>query len=193
MSPPRRGRTDPVRGGRGSAVGFGSKQAPNPPSAAAPEPEDKRLERLFDYTKWHIGIYLTGGGGLLALLFSEKHSLVHFDAVPVKLLLYTAFLFIVIAGFAGGVIASSITICRTFDDFWDQPQGPFTYLWWRGKYWPMLEHGAFWISLFCTATALIWSLNARPAPACSQVAKPPVSAPAATPCASSASAPAPSQ
>jgi hypothetical protein len=30
--------------------------------------EDKQLERLYDYTKFHIGIYLSSGGGLAALI-----------------------------------------------------------------------------------------------------------------------------
>lgn len=28
--------------------------------------EDKRLERLYDYTKWHLGIYLSVAGALTA-------------------------------------------------------------------------------------------------------------------------------
>ena len=32
--------------------------------------DDKRLDRLFKYTKFHIGIYLSAGGGLVALLGS---------------------------------------------------------------------------------------------------------------------------
>ena len=30
--------------------------------------EDKRLDRLFEYTKFHIGIYLSAASGLVALI-----------------------------------------------------------------------------------------------------------------------------
>jgi hypothetical protein len=37
--------------------------------------DDKRLDRLFEYTKFHIGIYLSAGAGLLALLTTEGKGL----------------------------------------------------------------------------------------------------------------------
>jgi hypothetical protein len=72
--------------------------------------EDKRLDRLLDYTKFHVGIYLSIGGGLMALLGAaskadEKTFLNAFIGNPKALAL--AFLFMVLAGFAGGLMQAA--------------------------------------------------------------------------------------
>jgi hypothetical protein len=95
--------------------------------------EDKRLERLFDYTKFHIGIYLSAGSGLVALLgLSSKGNagglalaqlLAQLVGSPRALTI--SLLFMVIAGMAGGVIASSCTECVSYEDLWERRQGPF--------------------------------------------------------------------
>jgi hypothetical protein len=109
--------------------------------------EDKRLERLFDYTKWHIGIYLSIGGATVTLLASDKSAQVLSFLVGSKLLLGASLALMVVAGFAGGVIASSITTCKTFEEFWDHGQGPVEWKAMKGRHWPKLEHLAFWASL----------------------------------------------
>ena len=109
--------------------------------------EDKRLDRLFEYTKWHIGIYLSIGGGTVTLLASDKHDWVLSFLVGSKFLLGASLFLMVVAGFAGGVIASSITTCKTFEEFWDRKQGPVEWKPLLGRHWPKIEHLAFWASL----------------------------------------------
>ena len=80
---------------------------------------DERVARLFDYTKFHIGLYMTLGAGLVAVVAAaadEKSVLRALVSYP-KLLAGSVFLMFV-AGAAGGVIASSLTQVTTFDDFW---------------------------------------------------------------------------
>jgi hypothetical protein len=138
--------------------------------AKKPDQEDKRLERLYDYTKFHIGIYLSAASGLAALIGSLANNkggefLVALVGSPA--LLGLALLFMVLAGACGGVVATSVTESKTFEAFWSNPQGPS---WWRtgpsGSRWVAAEHLFFWVSLTCLllavllkATTLKWLLK----------------------------------
>lgn len=111
--------------------------------------EDPRLNRLFDYTKFHIGIYLSAGGGLVALIglaakAEEGQFLSKLVGSPPALAV--AFVLMVIAGMAGGVIASSCSECKTYEELWDRRQGPFGVALFLGRTWAKIEHGAFWLS-----------------------------------------------
>ena len=122
--------------------------------------EDKRLERLYDYTKFHIGIYLSAASGLAALIASianDKAGTLLVDLVGSPLFLGMALLFMVLAGAAGGVVATSVTESRSFDEFWGQPQGPAWCKWPRpdGRKWVAVEHIFFWLSLLCLLIALL--------------------------------------
>ncbi|MCV2371395.1 hypothetical protein LNV07_25190 [Paucibacter oligotrophus] len=125
-----------------------------------PRLEDKRLERLYDYTKFHIGIYLSAAAGLTGLLGSianQKAGQFLFDLVGAPPLLGLALVLMVLAGACGGVVATSVTESRKFDDFWKKPQGPS---WWRqgpvGAKWVAAEHSFFWMSLVSIITAVLW-------------------------------------
>lgn len=120
--------------------------------------EDKRLERLFDYTKFHIGIYLSAGGGLVTLIgFSAKAEESTFIAkligLPISLAVSLALM--VVAGMAGGIIASSCTECVIYSELWDKPHGPFGLKLLRGRFWAAIEHGAFWLSAFAFGYAIL--------------------------------------
>jgi len=52
--------------------------------------EDKRLERLYDYTKFHIGIYLSAAAGVAALLRSKDAGWIISTLVGNQYLLYGA-------------------------------------------------------------------------------------------------------
>ena len=118
-------------------------------------PEGKRLERLCDYTKFQIGIYLSIGGAIVALLGSEKASwLVQYFGGTRDVRLFPL-LFVVIAGFAGGVIASGPTSCETFDEFWKKPQGPIAFKRFCRIHWTYVEHVSFWINLGLVAFAIL--------------------------------------
>jgi hypothetical protein len=117
--------------------------------------DDKRLDRLLDYTKFHIGIYLSIGGGLVALLGSSANIQFLDRLIGSPPALALALIFIVVAGIAGGIIASCTTQYRTFDDFWSKCQGPHTSKLFTGKTWVLIEHGSFWISLFLVAYSIL--------------------------------------
>ena len=126
--------------------------------------EDKQLARLYDYTKFHIGIYLSFAAGISALLGTEKagwfvSKLVAANTGP----LYASLAFMVLAGMCGGVVASSTIECRTFADFWAKPQGPqsIRFLRCQGKFWAMLEHLFFWLSLLLLAYAVAYGFSNR--------------------------------
>ena len=118
--------------------------------------EDKRLERLFDYTKFHIGIYLSAGGALLTLiaLAAEKDKATFVGKlVGSPPALAASLLSMLFAGACGGVIASASTQCNTYEELWLGRHGPFGSQLLKGKAWAGLEHGAFWLSViaFCYA------------------------------------------
>jgi hypothetical protein len=128
-----------------------------PPASSAPA-EDKRLDRLLDYTKFHVGIYLSIGGGLVALIGAsskaeEKTFLKAFIGSPKALAL--ALFFMVLAGLAGGIIASGCTQCRTFEELWRNRQGPYRLRLLTGESWALVEHGSFWISLLLFTYAVL--------------------------------------
>jgi hypothetical protein len=143
-----------------------AKKSANPPSPDNPQPrtdmpaaptDDKRLERLYDYTKFHIGIYLSAAAALASLLSAaapkdaSTPSLPAFflDLVGSPQLLFASLLLMILAGAAGGIVATSITESRTFDDFWTKKQGPFGIYFLTGRKWVSAEHGCFWLSLLC--------------------------------------------
>jgi hypothetical protein len=135
----------------------------NPPStAASPDKplEDKRLERLYDYTKFHIGIYLSAAAGISTLLGSEKTSwfLAALITQNNKIPLYFALGFMILAGMCGGVVASSTIEHKEFKDFWDEPQGPqsIPLLRANGSSWAAWEHFFFWVSLLLLSLSVAW-------------------------------------
>jgi hypothetical protein len=128
--------------------------------------DDKRLERLYDYTKFHLGIYLSVAGGLAALIGSlanDKAAAFFVALVGSPILVGIALLLMMAAGACGGIVASSIAESKTFTEFSDAPQGPS---WLRrgltGRTWVALEHGFFWGSLvFLLASVLASGQTAR--------------------------------
>ena len=124
--------------------------------------DDGRLDRLFNYTKFHIGIYLSIGGGIAALFGSAEHveGLKKVIGSPSALLI--GLVCMAIAGFAGGIIASSTTQHRLFENLWDHPTGPFRAEWMTGEWWAFIEHAAFWAGLIAIVVAVmsgqpVWS------------------------------------
>jgi len=116
----------------------------------------KRIERLFSYTKFHIGFYITFGGGFVALAKASAGERSPFRGVVVNPeLLGAAVALMALAGFAGGVVASSTTQCTTFDEFWGGKWGPYRSKLLYGEDWAALEHWTFWLSL-AAAVASVW-------------------------------------
>ena|SRR5581483_6843431 len=117
------------------------------------ERELEKLKLLFDYTKFHIGLYTTLAtifGGLIAAKVGEK-TLFEFEW---KLLLASV-ICICIAGLAGGVIASSIPGFGGYQEFWKADIAPFKLRGFKAEYWTYIEHTAFWIAVVL-AILSIW-------------------------------------
>lgn len=116
--------------------------------------EDKRLERLYDYTKWHIGIYLAIGGGLVASIgYLDIGPWYHLLKAP---FLVVAFLAMVGAGIAGGIVGSSLASTATWEDFWEKEQGGWAFpLVMKGKTWTHVEHSCFWLSLILATVGVV--------------------------------------
>jgi hypothetical protein len=111
--------------------------------------KQKSLELLYDYTKFHIGVYLTVAGVYVTAAFAN------FGGDPVlPLNLYFLGLAVfctMIAGFAGGVIVSSLTQWHSGSsyDFLESSIGPWDWIRARRKarWWTYVEHTSFWIGL----------------------------------------------
>ena len=135
--------------------------------AAGKGEQDKRLERLYDYTKFHIAIYLSAASGLAALISSlanDKAAQFLVALIGSPILVGAALILMMLAGACGGVVATSVTESRTFEEFWNYPQGPA----WvpkrallPGSRWVAWEHGFFWLSLVFLFLSLV--LNPRTA------------------------------
>jgi hypothetical protein len=108
----------------------------------------ERLKTLFDYTKFHIGLYTTVGAAYIALMTSDygKKFL-----TPNKPLVILAVIALLIAGMAGGIIASSCCHETDFDKFMKTHLTPFAKeerLWApTARHWTNIEHGAFWVAI----------------------------------------------
>jgi hypothetical protein len=115
--------------------------------------EDARLNRLFDYTKFHIGLYTTAAGALLAAYASKDLEIFQKTLQLHPVLVEISILSMLAAGLAGGIVASSCTIFESFDRLWSSKVGPFGLKWLTGETWAKIEHTAFWIS----AGAITWA------------------------------------
>jgi hypothetical protein len=112
---------------------------------------DERLKQLFDYTKFHIGMYTTLIAGIIGIFANDKLKLVYFGMVPY--IKWTIGFFFV-AGIAGGLVASSIPFSETFKDFSESRLGP-----WKLKVVPAIicthiEHTAFWLGIIVAVVGL---------------------------------------
>src|SRR5215471_4806801 len=106
--------------------------------------ELEKLKLLFDYTKFHIGLYTTIATIFGALYATEgKAHQLNFNSG----LLLSSVIFLFIAGFAGGTIASSITTFSSHKEFWNARIGPMIFQVAKAEYWTYVEHLSFWIAM----------------------------------------------
>ena len=122
--------------------------------------DNARLDRLFEYTKFHIGIYILAAGAMVTIAGSEQLR-GFFDSL-FKPFLFGAIVLMFVAGLAGGVIASTCACAATFDEVWKTRIGPWLFtkhLRFPGHMWARIEHLAFWASAICFAVAMrFWQL-----------------------------------
>jgi hypothetical protein len=104
--------------------------------------EYEMVKTLFDYTKFHIGIYVSLGT-ILATLLNANFKILPHRKYPLGI----SIIFIAVAGFAGGVIASTLPECRSLDQFFKMNIAPLDIeeLMISGRCWTRIEHTTFWI------------------------------------------------
>lgn len=119
--------------------------------------EGNQLKLLFDYTKFHIGLYTTLVTLLIAFI---KLGPVEPDLLQQVSIAITVILF-VLAGACGGIVASNIPHHNRLSEFLATPIGP---RWMRfgqgrdsagservskfvGANWVSLEHAFFWLGI----------------------------------------------
>ena len=117
--------------------------------------EDKKLERLYDYTKFHIGIYLGFSSGLVALIGKGQDITFIKDLISIPLLLVISLVLMAFAGAAGAVVATSAIESESFDRFIEEEHGFGRWKKWTGRTWITWEHRFFWASLFCLAFSIL--------------------------------------
>lgn len=125
--------------------------------AATKAADLKGLELLHDYTKFHIGFYLTLATGFITIASLKKGDGFLLDVR--QRFVWGAMICFMVAGFAGGVIVSSITQCYGLDAslipnrcsssaaFLKKDLGPLELRWFSGLRWTQLEHVSFWAGL----------------------------------------------
>lgn len=126
--------------------------------AMAEAKEDKQLERLYDYTKFHIAIYLSAGGGIAGLVSAAAEGAskqTYFGSlIGCRWALALSFCFMVLAGIAGAVVATSTIESTSYKDFRDEKQGAYGCTPMRGRHWVHAEHFFFWLSLLSLAVSI---------------------------------------
>jgi hypothetical protein len=104
----------------------------------------EQLKLLMDYTIFHMGVYISLGGLMIALLGIKA-----FEDRAARMLGYVVFALgcFMIAGMCGGIIAANIPYNEKFNDFINSSIGIWgitfpTWLYIR------VEHTAFWLGIF---------------------------------------------
>lgn len=106
--------------------------------------EKQQLQLLFDYTKFHIGLYAGVIAGLLALAKLGGPM-----SPPVVLVLGFAVLCVVAAGASGGIVASNIPE-HDLEKYY--PEKEVGFFGWectkrKAKDWCRTEHFFFWLAI----------------------------------------------
>ena len=123
----------------------------SPLSQDPDDPGSEGLDRLLEYTKFHIGVYFVAFGATAATLGQSNYKYWR--------LLLAAVLFIC-AGACGGLIASTLPEFKSFRRFeeaylrpWWIPPGR-----WQGaRYagWAAAEHATFWLGVVLLASVVL--------------------------------------
>jgi hypothetical protein len=99
---------------------------------------------------------------------AKLKSLGNTPVIPIKpLWMWIAMVAFMIAGLAGGIIASSITQAygqsgnESAASFLDKPTGPSNFEWFyfSGRTWTQVEHIAFWLGLISAVLSVLRGTN----------------------------------
>ena len=112
--------------------------------------EDPQLKNLFEYTKFHIGVYISITSAILAGISFDHFNRCFF--IPI--------LAFVVAGMCGGAIGSSIPFYEKLKSDENQSNGFIDAKWIiTYKLWIIIEHAAFWIGVVLFLLVLFFSEN----------------------------------
>ena len=137
-------------------------------------PYDEQLKLLFEYTKFHIGLYT----GLVTLFI----GVLAFggDQIPADLFWCAklSIVFIAFAGMCGGVVVSNIPEHQDFDNYWKCESLPLSSLpllkrvEFKTKDWATAEHVFFWMAILVVVVPVLladsstWNEPRSDAPSC---------------------------
>jgi hypothetical protein len=114
------------------------------PSTAKTDWELERIRLLFDYTKFHIGMYATLAAVLVATLGSKFAA----EWEVWEWSIAFGIIFIALAGMAGGIVAATLPhVAGNGTNFLRVKTGPVASKWARIKKWTHVEHILFWIGV----------------------------------------------
>lgn len=127
-------------------------------AAAEVSARQKKIELFFDYTKFHIGLYLTLTASYVTVATAKVGDQPLLILAPP--FLWFAVIAFMIAGLAGGVIASSVTQTQmcSVQEFLEEPTG----LWnwkrthFRARIWTYIEHTAFWLGILSAVLSFVF-------------------------------------
>lgn len=118
----------------------------------------KKLELLYDYTKFHIGLYLVLVSAYITLATSKIGRK---DVLPIlqPALVWIAVGLFMAAGIAGGVVASGVSQSRSnsAEDFLREKIGPWSTTLLPARVWVYIEHTAFWLGLVFAVLSFVFS------------------------------------
>jgi hypothetical protein len=108
--------------------------------------EFEQLKLLFDYTKFHIGLYASIATIFGTLIAADK---THLEFKFNSGCLFASIVFVCVAGLAGGMIASSIPGYSNYSKFMEEPLAPYDIqkVAFKARYWTYIEHTSFWIAV----------------------------------------------
>ena len=119
--------------------------------------KQKSLELLYDYTKFHIGVYLTLAASYLTAATANIGGTKLLMLNPV--FVWPTVLFIALAGLAGGVIVSSLTqwLGESSTEFLASEVGLWDWksIHFRARTWTHIEHTSFWLGLACAVLSFV--------------------------------------
>ena len=120
---------------------------------------DEPLKQLLDYTKFHIGMYVTLTTLLIGVLTSDKVTLVK---TSYAYWLAATLLCFLAAGAAGALVASSAPDFASYKDMMDARIGPWDKELINARLVVHLEHTFFWLGIAAATVGLFWTQSLGP-------------------------------
>jgi hypothetical protein len=75
--------------------------------------------------------------------------------VVYRVLLKAGIGLILVAGFTGGIVASSLPYFARSENVYEERTGPLWFVWWPIRWWTYVEHAAFWSALLFVLRAFV--------------------------------------